>query len=139
MIGNNSTTYLNELQCAKDIAGVTFKPEANRNHVPGVIQYDSSLTYRPTLPAADVGTLSALVNGHDYTAMSPYPGLKTAVSLQAWGYQLFVDSVSDPRIQRFITDLRHNPKTTPELGATCSDPQFKAHPSTFGNPLNAPA
>src|SRR6266496_844856 len=33
MIGDNSTSYLNELQCAKDIQGVTFTPEPNRNHV----------------------------------------------------------------------------------------------------------
>src|SRR5215471_2351756 len=40
MIGNNSTTYLNELQCARDIEGVTFKPQADRNHVQGTIKYD---------------------------------------------------------------------------------------------------
>jgi hypothetical protein len=50
-----------------------------------------------------------------------------------------VSSPTDPRIQKFIDALRYNPKTTPEYGATCSDPTFKAHPSTFGHPLEQPA
>jgi hypothetical protein len=95
------------------------------------------ITYQPGLPASQVATLSKLVNGIDRMAMSPYPGLKTAISLQAWDYQLFVTSASDPRIQEFIDALRYNPKTTPEqaAGVTCSDPQFKANPSTFGHPI----
>ncbi len=95
------------------------------------------ITYRPGLPAAQVAALAKLVNGVDRMAMSPYPGLKTAISLQAWNYQLFVDSASDPRIEQFIAALRDNPKTTPEQasGVTCSDPAFKAKPSTFGHPI----
>ena len=178
MIGNNSTTYLNELKCAKDIQGVVFKPEANRTHVTGAVSYDTSppiggnhspywgdcsgtvytnaianenavhmlehgavwITYNPTtLPASDVSTLAALVNGQDRMAMSPYPNLDSPISIQSWGYQLKVSSPTDPRIQKFIDALRYNPKTTPEYGATCSQPTFKAHPSTFGNPLAQPA
>src|SRR5262249_48197506 len=96
------------------------------------------ITYRDGLPAAEVDKLKPLVVGQQYIAMSPYPDLKTKVSLQAWGYQLFVDSVTDPRINEFIALLDHNPKTTPEYGATCSQPTFKQHPSTFGNLLSAP-
>jgi hypothetical protein len=177
MIGNNKTSYLNELRAAADIKGVTFKPEADRGHVDGTVKYDVTppiggnhsaywadcsgtvyanaianenavhmlehgavwITYRPGLAASDVATLSALVNGHDQMAMSPYPGLSSPISLQSWGYQLKVDSASDPRIQQFIDALKYNPKTTPEYGATCSQPTFKAHPSTFGSPLAAPA
>ncbi|MDT4933067.1 MAG: hypothetical protein QOK11_959 [Pseudonocardiales bacterium] len=176
MIGSNSTTYLNELQCAKDIQGVTFTPEASRNHVATTVKYDATppvggnhspywadcagtvyanaianenavhmlehgavwITYKPGLAAADVATLSALVNGKDYMAMSPYPNLSSPISLQSWGYELKVDSASDPRISKFIEALRFNPKTTPEYGATCSQPTFKAHPSTFGSPLSQP-
>ncbi len=71
----------------------------------------------PTLPA-ELDTLAKYVSGQDRMAMSPYPGLKTTISLQAWGYQLFVDSATDPRIQQFIDALRYNPKTTPEYGPT---------------------
>lgn len=177
MIGNNSTTYLNELKCAADIQGVTFKAEANRDHKTGVLQYDTAppiggnhspywadcsgtvypqaianenavhmlehgavwITYKPGLAQSEVTTLSALVNGKDRMAMSPYPGLTSPISLQAWGYQLKVDSAGDPRIQKFIEALRYNPKTTPEYGATCSQPSFKSHPSTFGKPLETAA
>jgi hypothetical protein len=66
--------------------------------------------------------------------LAPYAGLKSNVSLQAWGYQLFVDSATDKRVERFIKALRQNQKSTPELGASCSNPAFKAAPSTPGKP-----
>jgi hypothetical protein len=178
MTGNRKTSYLNELQCAADIQGVTFKQESNRDHVETTVKYDSTppvggqhspywadcsgtvysaaiasenavhmlehgaiwITYNAkTLPADQLAKLTDLVSGHDRMALSPYPDLKSPISLQAWGYQLFVDNASDARIQKFIDALRYNPKTTPEYGATCSQPTFKAHPSTFGKPLSAPA
>jgi hypothetical protein len=177
MNGTNSTTFLNELKCAADIQGVTFKVEPNRTHVLTTVQYDATppvggnhspywadctgtvypnaianenavhmlehgavwITYQPTLAATDVATLVKLVNGQQRMAMSPYPGLDSPISLQSWGYQLKVTSATDPRIQKFIDDLRYNPKTTPEYGATCSQPTFITHPSTFGHPLFQPA
>jgi hypothetical protein len=178
MIGNNSTSYLNELKCAKDIKGVTFKAEPNRNHVEGVIQYDATppvggnhsqywadctgtvyakpiasenavhmlehgavwITYNAkTLPGSQLSKLTGYVAGVDRMALSPYPNLKTPISLQSWGYQLFVNKASDPRIAKFISALKYNPQTTPEYGASCSQPTFKDHPSTFGHPLWTPA
>ena len=123
-----------------DCTGTVYpKAIANENAVHMLEHGAVWITYRPGLAADQVATLSKLVSGQDFTAMSPYPGLKTSISLQAWGYQLFVNSASDPRIARFITTLRHNTKTTPEQGATCSEPSFKAHPSTFGHPQWVPA
>lgn len=86
------------------------------------------ITYQPGLPAADVQKLTDRVEGNTYMLMSPYPGLSSPVSLQAWGHQLAVDSVDDPRIDQFINDLRLNPANTPEFGATCVNPQFKDNP-----------
>ncbi len=86
------------------------------------------MTYRPGLAADQVDALKRKVDGVEYMLMSPYPGLKSAVSLQSWGHQLFVDSASDGRIDQFIKDLRLNPNTTPEYGASCTNPQFKAAP-----------
>jgi hypothetical protein len=57
--------------------------------------------------------------------------------LQAWGYQLFVDSASDPRVKQFISDLRLNQSNTPELGASCDNPSFKSNPSTPGHPTES--
>lgn len=177
MIGDNKASYLNELKCASEISGVTFKAEPNRDHVQGVVKYDLTpaiggnhsqywadcdgtvygqaiatenaihslehgavwITYRPGLSTSEVTALSALVNGKDRMFMSPFPGLDSPISVQSWGYQLKVDSTADPRLEKFISAVRYNKKTTPEYGATCSQPSFKSHPSTFGKPLWAPA
>jgi Protein of unknown function (DUF3105) len=98
------------------------------------------ITYKPGLPQAQIDALAKLVKGVDHMAMSPYPGTMTDnISLQAWDYQLFVPNSSDKRIQEFINELKFNQKTTPEPSATCSQPTFITHPSTYGHPLFAPA
>ena len=86
------------------------------------------ITYQPDLAADQLDALKKKVDGVGYMALSPYPGLKSAVSLQAWGHQLFVDNASDPRVDEFIDDLRLNSVVTPEFGASCSSPSFKANP-----------
>lgn len=86
------------------------------------------ITYKPGLPADQLETLKKKVNGIGYMALSPYPGLKSNVSLQSWGHQLFLDSASDKRVDEFIDDLRVNTAVTPEPGASCSQPSFKANP-----------
>jgi hypothetical protein len=121
-----------------DCAGTVYPNAiANENAVHMLEHGAVWITYKPGLPADQVATLSKLVSGVDRMAMSPYPGLKTNISLQAWNYQLFVDSASDPRIADFIAALRFNSKTTPEnaSGVTCADPSFKTTPSTFGHPI----
>ncbi|HEV7203814.1 MAG TPA: DUF3105 domain-containing protein [Jatrophihabitans sp.] len=114
------------------------QPIANENAVHMLEHGAVWVTYREGLDPAKVATLTSLISGLDHTALSPYPDLRSAVSLQAWGYQLFVDDPTDPRIAQFIQLLRGNPDTTPEPGATCSNPSFKSHPSTFGHPLDGP-
>jgi len=78
--------------------------------------------------------LKSMVDGVDRMALSPYAGLKTPISLQAWNYQLFVQSASDPRVAQFIDALRYNKKVTPEYGALCSGSGFKASQSYPGHP-----
>ena len=131
----------NHSQLWADCTGTVYpQPIANENAVHMLEHGAVWITYNAaTLPAAQVATLRRLVAGVDHLALSPYPYLKTKVSLQAWGYQLFVDDAHDPRIARFIAALRYNPQTTPEYGATCSMPAFKARPSVFGHPLWLPA
>lgn len=86
------------------------------------------ITYRPDLPGDQVDALKKRVDGVEKMLMSPYPGLKSAVSLQAWGHQLFVDSASDERVDEFIKDLRLNPTVAPEPNGSCVNPQFKGSP-----------
>ncbi|GAA2000375.1 DUF3105 domain-containing protein [Nakamurella flavida] len=100
------------------------------------------ITYNPdTIAAGDLDVLKGLVEGQTYITLSPYPNLDTPVSLQSWGHQLKVDSASDERVKQFITALRLNPYTYPEIGATCSQPSFDtANPPAFdGSPRDADA
>jgi hypothetical protein len=93
------------------------------------------ITYNPqTATAADIATLKNDVQGVAYLALSPYAGLKTPISLQAWGYQLFVQKASDKRVEEFIAALRQNPKTTPEVGVSCSDQYWTAKAAQESRP-----
>jgi len=76
------------------------------------------VTYKPGLAAAEIDTLKSKVEGKDYLFMSPFTGLDKNISVQAWGFQLKVDSASDPRIDAFIKAVRLN--TSLEPGAACS-------------------
>jgi hypothetical protein len=50
--------------------------------------------------------------------MSPYPGLDAPISLQAWGYQLKLNDVTDKRIDQFIDALRINATQEPQAGCS---------------------
>jgi hypothetical protein len=119
-----------------DCTGKVYsEPIANENAVHMLEHGAIWITYNPsTLPASQLTLLENRVNGQDREALTPYPGLKTPLSLQSWGYQLFLKSATDPRIDKFINALRYNPKTTPEYPITCSDPEFNPAESTPGHP-----
>ncbi|WP_155372364.1 DUF3105 domain-containing protein [Catellatospora vulcania] len=76
------------------------------------------ITYRPGLDSDEVQALAAKVSGRDYLMLSPFPGQDAPISLQAWGYQLKVNSAEDPRIDFFVNAARQN--AAPEFGAPCS-------------------
>jgi hypothetical protein len=77
------------------------------------------ITYKPGLPADQVATLASKVTAKgSYIFMSPYPGLTSNISLQAWGFQLRVSDANDSRIDDFINNLRVNAAMEP--GASCS-------------------
>jgi hypothetical protein len=134
-VGGNHSQYW------ADCTGTVYaQPIANENAVHMLEHGAIWITYNAkTLPADQLAVLKKKVAGIDRMALSPFPDLKSPISLQAWGYQLFVDKASDPRIDQFISALKYNPKITPEYGATCSQPTFKQNPSTFGHPLWQPA
>ncbi len=116
--------------------GVVYGTQiANENAVHMLEHGAVWITYNPKeITGAKLTALKKYVSGVDRMAMSPYAGLKTPISLQAWGYQLFLSSPSDPRIAQFIKTLRYNSKTTPE-NASCSDPYFKVNESKPGHPF----
>ncbi|TWJ21053.1 DUF3105 domain-containing protein [Micromonospora endolithica] len=92
---------------------------ANENAVHSLEHGAVWITYRPDLPADQIETLAGKVRGTPYLFMSPFPGLDRPISLQAWGYQLKLDTATDPRVDQFIKDFRI--KAAPEPGAPCSN------------------
>jgi hypothetical protein len=96
------------------------------------------ITYNPDqLSKADTATLAKLVDGHAYRFMSPYAGLDSPISVQSWNHQLKVSKADDKRIQQFADFFTQNSAYYPEIGASCDNPDFKAHPVLQGQPSEA--
>jgi hypothetical protein len=75
------------------------------------------ITYAPDLPDANVEVLADLAAGNPYLLVSPYPDLEEPVVASAWGAQLRLEGVDDPRLQVFIDRYAGN---GPERGASCA-------------------
>jgi hypothetical protein len=76
-------------------------------------------TYNPkTATKDDIAALTKLVTGSSSRMLSPYPGLDSTISLQAWGERLKVGSAKDSRVQEFFNLFTDGPQTQ-EVGATC--------------------
>ena len=54
-----------------------------------------------------------------YIILSPFPGLEAPVVASAWGVQVALDGVDDPRLADFIIKYRLA-ESAPEPGALCS-------------------
>jgi hypothetical protein len=85
------------------------------------------ITYQPGLPPAQIQQLRAfearqsrLQGGSRYIDMSPYLGLASPIVVSSWGYQLRLDSPSDPRLQQFVDKFRNSPTYSPEYQAPCT-------------------
>ena len=83
-------------------------PIANEHAVHSLEHGAVWVTYKQGLAADQVAKLTEKVQGKEKMLMSPVAGLDKNVSLQAWGYQLKVDSADDARIDEFIKTLRVN-------------------------------
>lgn len=85
------------------------------------------ITYDPDLSSDEVALLQEKVRGSEYILLSPYPGQRNPVVLTAWGAQLRLDTVADPRMDQFLTRYLLGP-AIPERGASCK--------GGFGQPLS---
>jgi hypothetical protein len=65
--------------------------------------------------------------------MSPYKGLDSPISLQSWNHQLKVSSVTDKRIKQYADFFTQNEAYYPEVGASCVNADFVAHPLVVGD------
>lgn len=77
------------------------------------------ITYRADLPEDQKEELRRIVESQDCLLASPYPSLPTPIVASAWGKQLRLKSVDDPKLQEFIVAYRKGPQT-PEPGAPCT-------------------
>lgn len=77
------------------------------------------ITYAPDLPADQIAVLRDLARRQTYVLVSPFPGMASPVVATAWGLQLDLASVSDPRLAAFVEKYRQGPQTR-EPGASCS-------------------
>jgi hypothetical protein len=90
------------------------------------------ITYDPArVSDADVATLAKLVDGESGRMLSPYAGLDSPISVQAWNHQLKVDSANDKRIKQFADLMTYAADLEP--GASCENPDFAAHPLVAGD------
>ncbi|WP_436770649.1 DUF3105 domain-containing protein [Yinghuangia sp. YIM S09857] len=98
--------------------GIYDKPVENRNAVHSLEHGAVWITYDPALPADQIEKLKAKAN-QPYMLLTPYPGMPKPVNATAWGLQLPLDTVDDPRLDEFIKLYRNGPQT-PEQGAACT-------------------
>jgi hypothetical protein len=109
--GNHFGAWLN--------CGIYSEPQQNENAVHALEHGAVWVTYDPeALSEAEVETLRDAMPS-TYAILSPYPDLPAPVVASAWGNQVQLDSVEDPRLADFITKFRQA-DTVPEPGAVCS-------------------
>jgi len=101
--------------------GVYDQPIQNENAVHSLEHGAVWLAYNPDLPADQVAIVAAFALNQSHVLVSPYPGLAEgeAVVATAWGVQLRLDSVTDPRLAEFVAKYQSGPQA-PEQGVTCS-------------------
>ena len=77
------------------------------------------VTYDPEqVQGADLDALRSAMP-RSYIILSPFPGLEAPVVASAWGVQVALEGVDDPRLSDFIVKYRQSPDA-PEPGALCS-------------------
>jgi hypothetical protein len=77
------------------------------------VTYDASV-----LTADEISSLQSSLPD-TYIVMSPYEGLDAPVVASAWGAQVSLNGVDDPRLEQFITKYWKS-ATAPEPGAACT-------------------
>lgn len=99
--------------------GVYTQPIQNENAVHSLEHGVVWITYHPDLDAEQLQELQEITRQSSYRLLSPYPDLPSPIVLSAWGYQLQLEQVDDPRLMAFIEKYEQNP-LGPEPGASCT-------------------
>jgi hypothetical protein len=98
--------------------GFYDQPVANESAVHSLEHGAVWIQYRTDLPAAARDEIKRLTDRDPYVLASPFDNLDSPVVLSAWGNQLALEDVTDPRIDAFLEAFVQGPQT-PEPGATC--------------------
>ncbi len=109
--GDHAGAWLN---CA-----VYANPVQNENALHSLEHGAVWVTYDPTVITGEQLTTLRKAIPKTHVILSPYPGLPSPIVASAWGVQLKVSQVSDPRITQFISKYRGS-KSAPEPGAPCT-------------------
>ena len=92
--GDHAAAWLN--------CGIYDQPVPNENAVHDLEHGAVWVTYNPDdVSGAYLDTLRSSVPD-TYITMSPYPGLEVPVVASAWGAQVQLDGIDDPRLNQFI-------------------------------------
>jgi hypothetical protein len=109
--GNHNQAWLN--------CGVYSEVQQNENAVHALEHGAVWVTYdADALSEGDVETLRDEIPS-TYMLLSPYPDLPAPVVASAWGVQVELDGVDDPRLADFIAKYRQS-ADAPEPGAACT-------------------
>jgi hypothetical protein len=111
-------------------AGVYTKPVPSERAVHTLEHGAVWITYDPDLSAAKVQQLVDFFNkqtmisetggrSNRYVDVSPWVdnSLPSPIMISSWGYQLGVDSPTDPRLQQFVDTFRNSKTYSPEYGS----------------------
>lgn len=94
------------------------------------------ITYDPGLDGDQRAALEQLALANQYLLVTPFLDLPAPVVASAWGAQLRLDRVDDPRLPLFIREYAGN---GPERGAPCSGGTSETMPLPAGTPAATPA
>jgi hypothetical protein len=113
-------------------AGVYTKPVPPERAVHDLEHGAVWITYDPSLSASKVQQLVDFFNkqsmiaeasdggrSNRYVVLSPWSdsNLPSPIMISSWGYQLGVDSPTDPRLQQFVDTFRNSKTYSPEFGS----------------------
>ncbi|MCU1407482.1 MAG: hypothetical protein JWQ43_3785 [Glaciihabitans sp.] len=109
--GNHNQVWLN--------CGVYTEVQQNENAVHALEHGAVWVTYNADEVAGDdLETLTESLPS-TYVIVSPYPDLQAPVVASAWGEQIELDGVDDPRLADFVTKFWKS-ADAPEPGAACT-------------------
>jgi hypothetical protein len=77
------------------------------------------IAYSPAITKPEQALLHTVAAQLPYVLVTPYDGLRSRIVLSAWGKQLALPSLTDPRLVQFIQAFRLS-GAAPESGKPCA-------------------